>query len=62
MLYLDLFCGSVSKICPAVIASSLFAILAYKRFHRNARLLYSRETCIIADQKGNVINLKSIQL
>ena len=31
MLYLDLFCASVSKMHPMVIASQLHAILVYKR-------------------------------
>ena len=38
VLYLDLFHASVHKMCPMVIASSLDAILAYERLHRNALL------------------------
>ena len=32
MLYLDLFLASISKMCTEVIASLLYALLAYKRF------------------------------
>ena len=39
MLYLDLLCAFISKICLKVIVSLLNDILAYKRFHRNALLL-----------------------
>ena len=38
MLYLDLFCASVRKMGPKVIASSVYAISAFKRFHRNVQL------------------------
>ena len=44
MLCLDLFCASVSKMCPKVIASALYTILAYERFPRNSLLSDRRET------------------
>lgn len=37
-LYLDLFCISVSKLCPKVTGSSFYTILAYKKFHTNILL------------------------
>ena len=43
MLYLSLFCASVSKTSPKVIASSLNAILTYKGFHRTTVLSDSGE-------------------
>ena len=42
MLYLSLFCVSVSKMCPKVTASLFYAISAYKKFHKNALLSGSR--------------------
>ena len=36
VIYLDLFCASVSKMCLKVTDASLYAILAYEQFHRNA--------------------------
>lgn len=45
MLYLDLLCASVSKMCPKVIASSLYAISAYESFHR---------TALLSDSRGNL--------
>ena len=47
LLCFKLFCASVSKMCPAVIASSLYIILACKKFHRITLLLDSRETCVM---------------
>ena len=44
VLYLDLFCTSVSKMCSKVIVFSLYAVLAYESFHRNALLSNSRGT------------------
>lgn len=41
LFYLDLFCASLTKISLKVIASSLEAVLAYKRFRRNALILDS---------------------
>lgn len=38
LLYLDLFCSFVSRVCPKVTISPLNAILAYERFQRNAVL------------------------
>ena len=38
LLYLDLFCSFVSRVCPKVTISPLDAILAYERFQRNAVL------------------------
>lgn len=58
--YLDLFCASFRRMWPKVMASFLFTVLVYRRFHRNTLLLCSRETCIVAEQKGNIINLKII--
>lgn len=38
MLYLSVFCASLSKMYPKVIASSLCGISVYKSFHGNALL------------------------
>lgn len=38
VLYLDLFCASLSKMCLKVVASLLYVILARQRFHRLALL------------------------
>ena len=46
MLYLNLFCASIRKMCPEVIASSLDAILVYEKFHRNALLSESGKISI----------------
>ena len=45
MLYLDLFCAFVSRMCPKVIVSLLYAISAYERFHRNT---------LLSDSGGNL--------
>lgn len=46
VLYLDLFCTFIGKMCPKVIASSLYFISAYADFQRNTLVLDSRETYI----------------
>ena len=46
LLYPSLFCVSVSKKCPKVIAPWLYAILVYQMFHRNA---------LLADRGGNLL-------
>ena len=43
VLCLVLFCGSMNKMCPEVIASSPYATSAYKRFHRNTLLSVAGE-------------------
>lgn len=45
VLSLDLFCASVRKMCPEVIASLLYTISAYETFQRNFLLLDGGETC-----------------
>ena len=45
MLYLDLFCAFVSKMCPKVISSLLYSILAYESSPRNA---------LLSDSGGNL--------
>ena len=50
MLYLDLFCVSVSKMYPKVIESSLDAVSAYKRFHGNTLLSGGRGNLYIRDK------------
>lgn len=45
-LYLHLFCAPVSKMHPMVIAPSLYAVLAFERFHKNGLISKSGETCI----------------
>ena len=42
VLYLNWFCESIIKMCPKVIASSLYTISAYTSFHRNSLLSGSR--------------------
>ena len=46
VLYLNLFCASIRKMCPEVIASSVDAILVYKKFYRNAVLSESGKISI----------------
>ena len=38
MLYLDLFCASVSKMDPKITSSSLYTMLAFERFQNNTML------------------------
>ena len=46
VLYLDLFCASISKMCPKVIASLIYAILVYGRLHRTLHFGTLGKTCI----------------
>lgn len=41
VLYLNLFCASISKMCPRLIAALLFTCFGLKRFHGNTLLLDS---------------------
>ena len=43
--YLNLFCASVTKMCPRVTASSLYSVSAYERFHRSS---------LLSDSGGNL--------
>ena len=47
MLYLNLFCVFIRKIWLKVIASLLYTILAYERFHRNVLLFIQWGTLMI---------------
>ena len=49
MLYLDLFCASVSKMGPKITSSSLYTMLAFRRFQNNTMLSDGGEgvgTCV----------------
>ena len=46
LLHLSLFCASISKICPQIIACLLNTISVYKRFHRTPHFQIAGETCI----------------
>lgn len=41
MVHLDLFCVSVNRVFPKAIASLLYGLSAYKRFHRDTLVLDS---------------------
>ena len=45
VIYLDLFCASISKTHPKVVASSPYTNQAYERFPRNTLLSHSRRNC-----------------
>ena len=68
MLHLDLYFASINKMCPKVLASSLYAILPYERFHRNALISENRGSlyiennilrapplCCAKDKRGNKV-------
>ena len=44
VLYLNLFCASIGMMCPKVISSLLYAMLAYEHFHRSILLLDGGES------------------
>ena len=48
VLCLHLFCFSLSKMCPKVIASLFYAIVAHIEFHRGV---------LLSDRKGNLFHL-----
>ena len=53
VFYLHLFCASISKRCPKVIASLLLASSPYGMFHRNA---------LLSDSRGNLCFLRLLWL
>lgn len=52
MLDLDVFCASVSKTCPKVIAASLYTISARESFPRSALLLGRRGSLPMVESAG----------
>ena len=63
MLYRNLFCVPVIKMCPKVIASPLYAFSAYEGFARHALLSDSRATCIgISEIQTSKTHLWRLQL
>lgn len=53
MPYLGLFCASVSKVCPRVIVSLLYTMLAHQRLHEDA---------LFSDSRGNLYFMVSEHL
>lgn len=47
MVHLDLFCVSVNRVFPKAIASLLYGLSAYKRFHRDTLVLDSRGKSVL---------------
>ena len=62
VLYRDVCCASVGKMCPKVIASSLYTISAYGRFHRHALLSESGGTLYTNNESTSIILLSSPHL
>ena len=58
LFYLDLFCASVSKMCPKIIASSLNVVSAYERSHRYP-LLSARKSVLL---RGSKIEVRKLAL
>lgn len=63
VLYLNLFCASVSKTYPKVNAYPLYAISVYKRIQRKALYFWrAAETCVVFQSGRNVLHSHQLVL